>query len=159
MSARLYLHIGLWCALLAAFVVRSLPIVGPVVLENKVGPIEPNHSTDSYLSGLTHVSNGSQLLSNLLEAVPREKSFVIFVGAESSPSQFLGMLVAYLSWPHDVRMVRVRGATIDQEVAAARSSSIAGLFFCSINPPASLTGGIHFGSAIIFVPSGPGFNP
>jgi hypothetical protein len=160
MRARLYLHVGLWCALLGVFVARSLPVVGPVILESKIGPNDPNHSTDSYLSGLTHVHNGSQLFSVLLEAVPRDKSFVIFVDAESSPSEFLGMLVAYLSWPHDVRIIEVRGANLEQETAAAQSSSIGGLFFCFLTPPASLTGGTHFGSAIIFVPSaGPRLNP
>ena len=153
MRARLYLHIGFWCALFAIFLALSLPIVGPAILENKIGPIDPNHSTDSYLGGLTHVRNGSQLFSNLLETVPPNKSLIIFVDAESSPSEFLGMLVAYLAWPHDVRIVKVRGATLEQEIAAAKSSEIAGLFFCSIKPPASLTGGTHFGSAIIFVPS------
>ena len=160
MKARHYLHIGLWCALFAVFLARSLPIVGPAILENKIGPIDPNHSTDSYLFGLTRLNNGSQLFSDLLEAVPREKSFVIFVDAESPPSEFLGMLVAYLSWPHDVRIVKVRAATLEQETAAAQSSSIAGLFFCSVKPPASLTGVTHFGSAIIFVPNvGLGSNP
>lgn len=160
MRARLYLHIGLWCALFAVFLALSLPIVGPAILENKIGPIDPNHSTEAYLSGLLHVRNGSQLFSKLLEAVPPAKSFVIFVDADSLPSEFLGMLVAYLAWPHDVRIVKVRGATLDQEIAAAKSSAVAGLFFCSIKPPASLTGGTHFGSAIVFVPSfGPGLNP
>jgi hypothetical protein len=83
MSARLYLHFGLWCALLAVFLVLSTPIVGPSLLENKIGPIDPNHSIDSYLSGLTHVRNGSQLFSNLLEAVPPEKSVVILIVAKS----------------------------------------------------------------------------
>lgn len=152
MKARLYLHIGLWSALFAVFLALSLPIVGPAVRDNKIGPIDPNHSTDSYLSGLTHVRDGSQLFANLLEAVPREKSLVIFVDAESSPSEFLGMLVGYLSWPHDVRIVKVRGAVLEQEIIGAKPS-IAGLFFCSIQPPASLKGGMHFGSAIIFVPS------
>ena len=160
MSARLYLHIGLWSALFAVFLVLSLPIVGPAILENKIGPIDPNHSTDSYLNGLTHLSNGSLLFSNLLETVPAKKSLVIFVDAESSPSEFLGMLVAYLSWPHDVRIVKVRGGNLESEVAAGKSSDIAGLFFCSIKPPPSLTGGTHFGSAIVFVPSvGQGLNP
>jgi hypothetical protein len=159
MSARLCLHIGLWGALFVFFLALSIPIVGPAVLENKIGPIDPNHSTDAYLSGLTNVRNGSQLFSNLVESVPPKKSFVIFVEAENSPSEFLGMVVAYLSWPHDVRIVKVRGATIEQEIAGAKSSSVAGLFFCLIKPPASLTGASHFGSAIIFVPSvSRGFN-
>jgi hypothetical protein len=152
MKARLYLHIGLWSALFAVFLALSLPIVGRAILENKIGPIDPNHSTDSYLSGLTHVRNGSQLFSNLLETVPPKKSLVIFVNAESSPSEFLGMLVGYLSWPHDVRIVKIRGAALEREIAAAKSPAIGGLFFCSIKPPAWVTGGTHFGSEIIFVP-------
>ena len=160
MNARLYLHIGLWSVLFAVFLALSLPIVGPAILENKIGPIDPNHSTDSYLSGLTHVRHGSQLFSNLLETVPPKKSLVIFVDVESSPSEFLGMLVAYFAWPHDVRIVKVRGGTLEREIAAAKSSAVAGLLFCSIKPPASITGGTHFGSEIVFVPSvGQGFIP
>jgi hypothetical protein len=160
MRLRFYLHVGLWCALFAVFLALSIPIVGPAVLENKIGPIDPNHSTDSYLSGLTHVRNGSQLFAELLDAVPPGKSLVIFVDAESSPSQFLGMLVAYLSWPRDVRIVKVRAATVEREITAAKASSVAGMFFCSVKPPASLAGGTYFGSAIVFVPSvGLNFNP
>jgi hypothetical protein len=160
MRIRFYLHLGLWCALFAVFLALSVRIVGPALLENEIGPIDPNHSTDSYLSGLTHVRNGSELFANLIETVPREKSLVIFVDAESSPSEFLGMLVAYLSWPHDVRIVKAREATLERELTAAKSSSVAGMFFCSVKPPASLTGGTHFGSSIVFVPSvGHGFNP
>src|SRR5256885_16947457 len=106
---RTYLHAGFWCALFAIFIALSIRTVGPAILETKIGPIDPNHSTDSYLSGLTHVRNGSQLFSNLLETVPAKKPLIIFVDAESSPSEFLGMLVAYFAWPHDVRIVKVRG--------------------------------------------------
>jgi hypothetical protein len=153
MRIRFYFHVALWCALFAVFLVRSIPIVGPAVLENKIGPVDPNHSTDSYLSGLTHVRNGSELFSNLIETLPREKSLIIFVNAKSSPSEFLGMLVAYLTWPHDVRIIKVPEATLERELTAAKSSSVAGMFFCSVKPPASLAGGTHFGSAIVFVPS------
>ena len=151
---RFYLHATLWCALLALFLALGIPTVGPAVRENKLGPVEPNHSTDSYLSGLTHIRNGSQLFSNLIDTLPRDKSLIIFVNTESSPSEFLGMLVAYLSWPVDVRIVKVRPETLERQVSAANSSSIAGFIFCSVKPPASLTGGIHFGSEIVFVPGG-----
>jgi len=69
MRIRFYFHVALWCALCAVFLARSIPIVGPAVLENKIGPVDPNHSTDSYLSGLTHVRNGSELFSNLIVLV------------------------------------------------------------------------------------------
>jgi len=153
MRIRFYFHVALWCALFAVFLARSIPIVGPAVLENKIGPVDPNHSTDSYLSGLTHVRNGSELFSNLIETLPREKFLIIFVDAKSSPSEFLGMLVAYLTWPHDVHIIKVPETTLERELTAAKSSSVAGMFFCSVKPPASLAGGTHFGSAIVFVPS------
>ena len=148
MRVRFYLHVAFWCALFALFLAISIPTVGPAARENKIGPVDPNHSTDAYLSGLTHIRNGSELFSNLIDSLPRDKSLVVFVSAGSSPSEFLGMLVAYLSWPLDVRIV-----------TATNSSSIAGFFFCSVKPPASLSGGTHFGSEIVFIPGGaPGFN-
>ena len=154
MRIRFYLHIALWCALFVLFLALSIPTVGPAARENKLGPVDPNHSTDSYFSGLTHIRNGSELFSNLIDTLPRNKSLIILVNTESSPSEFLGMLVAYLSWPLDVRIVKVRPETLEREITSANSSSIAGFLFCSIKPPASLTGETHFGSEIVFVPGG-----
>jgi hypothetical protein len=158
MHWRFYLHLVLWSALVGIFIGLSIPAVAPAVRENKIGPIDPDHSTDSYLSGLSHIRDGSQLFANLIDTLPRDKSLVIFVNADSSPSEFLGMLVAYLSWPLEVRIVKVRPEALDQQLAAAKSPSVAGLFFCSVKPPSSLSGGTQFGSEILFVPAaGAGF--
>jgi hypothetical protein len=151
MKVRVYLHLGLWCALFAAFLGFSFPTVGPAVMQNKIGPIDPNHSIDSYLRGLTHLDHASELFSNLIETVPRDKSVAIFTDEESSPSEFLGMLVAYLAWPHNVQIVKVRRSTIDREFAEIHSSSFGGLFFCDITPPPSLENATRFGSSIVFV--------
>src|SRR5205814_8829534 len=118
MRTRFYLHVGLWCGLFAIFLFFSLPIVGPAILENKIGPINPNHSTDSYLEGLTRVRNGTELFTDLIETVPRDKSIAIFVDSESSPSKFLGMVVAYLAWPHEVKTIAVTPATYAREVTS-----------------------------------------
>lgn len=151
MHLRFYLHVGLWCALFAIFIALSIPAVGPAVLENKIGPIDPNHSTDSYLSGLTHVRNGSELFTKLIETVPRDKSIVIFVDAGNSPSEFLGMLVAYLSWPRDVQMVRVSPSTYARELAAINTASVGAVIFCDLNPPNWMQRATHFGSRITFL--------
>lgn len=145
---RVYLHVGLWCALLAIFIALTIPTVGPAVLENK---IDPNHSTDSYLSGLTHVRNGSALFTKLIETVPRDKSIVIFVDAGNSPSEFLGMLVAYLSWPRDVQMVRGSPSTYARELAAINTASVGAVVFCDLNPPNWMQRATHFGSRITFL--------
>jgi hypothetical protein len=69
------------------------------------------------------------------------------------------MLVAYLAWPLDVRIVKARPEMLEQQINATKSQSVAGFFFCSIKPPASASGGTHFGSEIVFVPdTASGFN-
>ena len=150
---RTYLHAGFWCALFAIFIALSIRTVGPAMLENKIGPIDPNHSTDSYLNGLTHVRNGSELFEHLVGTLPRDKSLVIVVDAGNSPSEFLGMLVAYLSWPCDIEIVRVRPSTYSRELAAIKGASVGGVVFCDLKPPVSIKNKVNFGSSITFVPT------
>jgi hypothetical protein len=150
---RFYLHVGLWCALFAVFLFFSIPIVGPAILENKIGPIDPNHSTDSYLSGLTHVRNGTELFTQAVETLPRDKSITIFVDAGNSPSEFLGMLVAYLSWPRDVQITRVSPSTYSRELTAINASSVSAVIFCNLKPPVWIKTKTNFGSSITFVPA------
>ena len=156
MRLRLYLHVALWSALIAGFIAFTIPSVVPAILGNKLGPIEANYSTDSYLSGLTHIRNGTQLFADLVDSLPRDRTAVIFVRDQNWESEFLGMLVAYLSWPLEARIVKVRPETIEQNLSAAKSDAVAGFFFCSIKPPRSISGGTNFGSEIVFVPSSAG---
>ena len=151
MGLRFYLHAGLWCVLFAVFVALSIPTVGPAVLENKIGPIDPNHSTDSYLSGLTHVRNGSELFEQMIQTLPRGKSVAIVVDTADSPSQFLGMLLAYLSWPREVEIIRVSPSTYAQELAAIKKESVGAIIFCDLKPPVAMKGVVHFGSSITLV--------
>ena len=153
MRLRFYLHVALWCALFAVFIALSVPTVGPAALENKLGPIDPNHSTDSYLSGLTHVRNGSELFGQMVETLPRGKSVAILVDAGNSPSEFLGMLVAYLSWPRDVRIIRVNPSTYSQELGAIKKDSVGAVIFCNLKPPVWIKNKTSFGSSITFVPT------
>ena len=151
MRTRFYLHIGLWCALFAGFLFFSLPIVGPAILENIIGPIDPNHSTDSYLGGLTRVRNGTELFVRVVETLPRDKSIAVLVDAGSSPSEFLGMLVAYLSWPRDVRIVRVDPSTYSRDLSAINTSSVSAVIFCNLKPPVWIKTKTSFGSSITVV--------
>src|SRR5205085_4262069 len=135
MRIRFYLHMALWCALLAIFVGLSFREVARAVVENKIGPINPNHSTDSYLDGLTHVRNGSELFSRWVDNRPREKSIAIVVDAQSSPSKFLGMVIAYLSWPLDVKTIAVTPKSYAQELSQIKEASTGAAVFCAVKPP------------------------
>ena len=152
MRARFYLHAGLWCVLFAAFLAISIPSVVRAVLENKIGPINPNYSTDAYLDGLTHVRNASELFSGLIESTPRDKSIVIVVDAQSSPSKFLGMIVAYLAWPRDVQTLTVTPATFSRELASIKHDSVSAAVFCTVKPPLWTKTKTEFGSNMTFVP-------
>src|SRR2546423_7086501 len=149
---RFYLHVIVWCALFAIFIARGLPIIVPAIRENKIGPIEPDHSTDSYLSGLTHIRGGTELFENLIDNLPRDKTVIILVDAGNSPSEFLGMLVAYLSWPLDVRIVRITPSTYSRELDALKESPVSAAIFCNLKPPVWIKSKTNFGSSITFDP-------
>src|SRR2546421_12970181 len=152
MRTRFYLHVVLWCALFGVFIARGLPIIVPAIRENKIGPIEQDHSTDSYLSGLTHIRGGTELCGTLIDTLPRDKTVIILVDAGNSPSEFLGMLVAYLSWPLDVQIVLVRPSIYWRELAAIKNTSVSSVIFCALKPPVSIKNKINFGSSITLVP-------
>src|SRR4029077_8452216 len=106
MRWRLYLHFALWSALFAVFVWISAPIVGPAIRENRIGPIEANHSIDAYLLALTGIEHGSEKLPDALRHLGKAGSLGIFVRDENSQSEFLGMTVGYVSWPREVQVIK-----------------------------------------------------
>jgi hypothetical protein len=149
-----YFHLALWCALFAVFLVLSAPIVGRGVMENRLGPIETNRSIDSYLRALTGIENGSVSLPDTFQRLNKNGRLVIFVEDENAKSQFLGMMVGYVSWPRDIQLVTVSKAQVEKEIAKIAPRSVAGLVFCSMNPPSWLTERVRLGSSIILIPTG-----
>jgi hypothetical protein len=152
MPLRVYLHFALWCALFAAFVWISAPMVGSAIKENRVGPIETSASIDTYLRTLTGIEHGSERLPNTFRRLGKQGLLVIFVRDHDSPSEFLGMMIGYLSWPHEIRVIKVTETTVEKEVASVKFDSIAGFVFCSVNPPAFLEKRLRLGSDVILVP-------
>lgn len=156
------LHIVLWTALFAILLVRTVPDLYRDIRVSSIGPVDPNRSIEPYFRGLTGVANGPQRLGDILDYLPREKPLLIFVRADSgqtrternedSQSEFLGMLVGYICWPRDVRIVHVRESAIDKEIAATRPDSIAGIVFCGMPAPSWLGKAIHLGTGITLVP-------
>ncbi len=147
-----YLHFALWSALFAAFAWISAPIVGSAIRENRVGPIEANASIDTYLRALTGIDHGSEKLPDAFRRLGQQGPLVIFVRDENAQSEFLGMMIGYVSWPREVRVIKVTDATIEKEVAEVKPDSVAGLVFCSVNPPAWLERRVRLGSDIVLVP-------
>ena len=151
-NVRLTLHVAGCALLLSAFLVVSAPTVGRALWENKIDMVGPNHSIDRYLLGLTGMTNGAEKLSAVFEQLPSQEPLVIFVREEHAQSGFLGMLVAYLSWPREVRLVNVQDQALEAEVTAIQPASISALVFCSLNPPPWLGRTVRLGRDIVLVP-------
>jgi hypothetical protein len=152
MRLRHYLHLALWCALFAVFIWISGPIVGSAIMENRVGPAETNRSIDAYLNALTGIEHGSEKLPDVLRRLGKNGSLVIFVRNENAQSEFIGMMVGYVSWPREVQVIKVPGPTVEKELADIKPGSVAGVVFCSVNPPPWLQNRVRLGSSIILVP-------
>ena len=152
MRWRLYLHFGLWSALFAVLIWISAPIVGRAIMENRIGPAETNRSIDDYLRALTGIENGSEKLPDTFRRLGKEGPLVIFVRNENAQSEFLGMMIGYVSWPREVRVIKVAAPTVEKELADIKPDSVAGLVFCAVNPPSWLGHRIRLGSSIVLVP-------
>ena len=152
MPRGIYLHLALWCALFAVFVWISAPIVGPAVMENRIGPADTNRSIDAYLGALTGIEHGSEKLPDTFRRLGKDGRLVIFVRDENAQSEFLGMMVGYVSWPREVQIIKVAAPTVEKELADIKPGSVAGVVFCSINPPNWLGNRVRLGSSIILVP-------
>lgn len=149
---RLYLHWILWSALFAIFVWISIPFVVPAVRENRFGPTDTNRSIDAYLGALTGVDHGSEKLPDRFRRLGKDGKLVVFVRDENAQSAFLGMMVGYVSWPREVQIINVPGSSVEKELANIKPGLVAGVVFCSVDPPAWLQHRVSLGSGMILVP-------
>ena len=152
MRAAGYLHFSLWCALFAVFVWISAPIVWPAIRENRIGPMATNRSIDAYLGALTGIEHGSEKLPDVFRRLGKDGSLVVFVRDENAQSEFLGMMIGYVSWPREVQVIKVSGETVENELADIKPNSVAGVVFCSVQPPTWLQHRVRLGSDMILVP-------
>jgi hypothetical protein len=152
MRAFRHLQFILWCALFAVFVWISAPIVVSAIRENRVGPVETNRSIDAYLGALTGVEHSSEKLPDVFRRLGKDGLLIIFVRDENSQSEFLGMMIGYVSWPREVQIIKVASPSVEKELAGIKPSSVAGMVFCSVDPPAWLQPRVPLGSGVILVP-------
>jgi len=152
MQLRLYIHIGLWCALFAVFLAFAIPIVGPALVENQIGPAEVNRSIDAYILALTGIEHGSEKLPDVFSRLPKAGPLIIVVRKDDSQSEFLGMMIGYVSWPREIKLIKLATPTAEKELAGINPDSISGLVFCLVDPPAWLGKPIRLGSSIFLVP-------
>jgi hypothetical protein len=140
-------HICFWTATLIAFICISGPRISRLAVKNSIHFVGAFHSTDSFFFFDTGSPNASERLIGRFESIPRSESVVIFTHSDDRRSSFIGMMVAYLAWPHPVQIIDI----VDRNYApsGATSKAIPGAYvFCRVEPPASLPPAEHFGTTI-----------
>ena len=138
----------LWLGMIALFVSLSLPKLFRATAKTSVQFVGPFHSTDTFLHFDTGEINASERLVDLFGSIPSSKKVVIFVRNDDRRSVFVGMLIAYLAWPHPVRTVDVTQSGWETAAAEADFRLVGEFVFCHVAPPESWTRGERFGDTL-----------
>jgi hypothetical protein len=147
-------HTSLWVSVIAAFLYVSVPKIFRGASKNTIHFMGPFHSSDSFLHFAAGATNGSQRLITLFDSLPLSGSILIFIDGNDRRSSFLGMMIAYLAWPHPVRIISVARTGPGRDLSATDAASVAAVVFCRVNGPSWFPHGKRFGEALEVVPIG-----
>lgn len=140
----------MWVVAIVSFLALGAPAIFRSAARSSIQFAGPFHSSDSFLSFATGVNNGSERLIAFFDSLPSSNEILIVVRDDDQRSAFLGMLVAYLAWPHPVRIVDLRNGGIP---GSAKPESIAAVALCRVQPPSSWRRGERFGDSLEIVPT------
>src|SRR5438477_896337 len=153
--ARAIAHLSLWLGLLAAFFCISAPRVFNRALKSSVSPTGDTsfYSSDHFLGFAAGPAGASKRLIALFDLVPPGKRILVLDREDDPASSLLGMLTAYLAWPHPVEIVDLARTRANRgEVAATDLSPPAAIAFCRVPRPAELPEGKNFDAGLEVVP-------
>jgi len=135
---------------IASFLALGAPAIFRSAARSSIQFAGPFHSSDSFLSFATGVNNASERLIAFFGSLPPSNEILIVVRDDDQRSAFLGMLVAYLAWPHPVRIVDLRNGGTP---GSAESETIAAVAFCRVQPPPAWRRGEWVGDSLEIVPT------
>jgi len=130
---------------MVSFLWSSAPSVRRALAGPFPNRIDAFHSSNSYLQAVTGSANASQRIIEVMDSLPSEKPVLIFERDKDGVSSLLGMALAYLAWPRDVRFESVDGPRCDQELGRIDPNSVGAVAFCDIQAPPWIPGGMRLG--------------
>ena len=145
-------HILLWASLIAAFICVSAPRISRDVTKYSIHHISPFQSTNHFLYLATGVSGASEQLIALFDSLPSSKVILIVAREDDPPSTFLAETMAYLAWPHPLKIINI--TRLESELTATDPATVAAFVFCRVNRPSWLPQGEHFGKLLEVIPLG-----
>jgi hypothetical protein len=148
-------HISLWLVMLAMFFYVAAPQIYWKAPRGSVAPIgDPAfHSTNSFLHYATGEDHASQKLISLVRSATPQQRLLILDHEDDPKSSLIGMVSAYLTWPHPVEMVDlVRTRANRPDVIQVDRTPPAAIIFCRLGRPSDLSEGTHLGRGMEIVP-------
>jgi hypothetical protein len=133
--------------IVAVLIGSSAPSVKRAIAGPFQGRIDAFHSTNAYLQAVTGSANASERIIDVMASLPADKPLLIFERDRDGKSSLLGMALAYLAWPREVRFETVYGTRCDEQLAKIAPNSISGVAFCDLPSPAWIPGGFRLGKA------------
>jgi hypothetical protein len=147
-------RISFWAIALTAFVCFGLLRLSRFTSAHTIQFCGPFHSTDHFFFSDTGRPNASEKLVALFESTPASEPVLIFTRNDDRRSGFIGMMIAYLAWPHPVRVIDV----LERQTSGDRASDFpasAVWIFCRVEPPPSFRDGERLGDTVqIFTSAG-----
>jgi hypothetical protein len=107
--------------------------------------IDAFHSSNVYLQAITESAHASERIVEIMAALPPGKPLLIFEREKDPGSSMLGMALAYLAWPREVRFETANGGHCDDQLAKVPPGSVSGVAFCDLPSPPWIPGGFRLG--------------
>lgn len=155
---------GTWIRWSAALVILvSLTYtIAPSLKHALAGPLPTRmdafHSSNLAIEAATGSANISERIVDVMAFLPPDKPLVIFERERSARSILLGMTLAYLAWPREVRFETVKGPGCEEQISKITPGSVSGMAFCNLQAPPWTGAGMPLGPSgklIVFAsPSG-----
>jgi hypothetical protein len=153
--ARAVAHISFWIILLTAFFCVSVPRIFSRAPKGSIPPTGDTafHTTDSFWHFAGEPDGVSKRLNAFLDLASPGKRILILEREDDPASSLLGMLTAYLAWPHPIEIVDLARTHVNRsEVAATDLSPPAAIVLCRVPRPVELAEGKSFGAGLEVVP-------
>ena len=142
------------CAVLSgAFLIMAVPQVGEALRGTTFGPALPYQTTNSYLSVLCKVSDGSERLQQALDALPPKRPVAVILPDGIEENIFVSYVVSYFAWPREVHFVPVNRANAEHQLQALDRAELAAIFFSGMNPPSGLQPVLRIGAGLVMFPT------